>query len=101
MTTLRDIARHVRSKNAGPFWVTVDIFLDGDAEFERVCGAPWLNPNSISQIFGVNASSVKVFPIPEQNVLKISFPRRYPQGGIHDRDQHSGQQFVLLLGQKV
>lgn len=101
MTTLRDIARHVRSKNAGPFWVTIDIFLDSDIAFERVSNAGWLNPSSISRVFGVGAGTVKVFPIPAQRVLKISFPRRHPQGSIFDRDQHSGQQFVLLLSQEV
>ena len=26
MTQIRDIALKVRSKNAGPFWVTIDVF---------------------------------------------------------------------------
>ena len=51
MTTLRDIAVHVRSKNAGPFWVTIDIFLGSQDAFERVCSAAWMSPSIISQIF--------------------------------------------------
>ena len=30
MPKLKDVCRYVRSKNAGPFWVTVDIFFDGE-----------------------------------------------------------------------
>ena len=31
------------------------------------------------------------------NMVKISYPRATPQGGVHERDMHSGQQFVPLL----
>ena len=27
MPRLADVCRHVRSKNAGPFWITVDLFF--------------------------------------------------------------------------
>ncbi|MGH1560846.1 DUF4387 family protein [Caulobacter segnis] len=35
MTTVKDVCRHVRSKNAGPFWVTVDLFFDGEVNYAR------------------------------------------------------------------
>jgi hypothetical protein len=31
-------------------------------------------------------------------MIKISYPRATPQGWIVDRDMHSGQQYVRLLG---
>ena len=34
MATLGDLAKLVRSKNAGPFWLTIDIMFD-DAEAYR------------------------------------------------------------------
>jgi len=30
-------------------------------------------------------------------MVKISFPRAAPQGGVVERDLHSGQQYVDLL----
>jgi hypothetical protein len=30
-------------------------------------------------------------------VLKISYPRRTPAGGVEERDLHSGQQYTYLL----
>ena len=37
MKKLSDIAAKIRSKNAGPFWLTIDIFCDSDAAFDQVC----------------------------------------------------------------
>ena len=33
---LGKLARLIRSKNAGPFWVTFDIMFANDVDFERV-----------------------------------------------------------------
>ena len=30
-------------------------------------------------------------------VLKISYPRRDPQGGMIERDLHGGQQYIKVL----
>jgi hypothetical protein len=30
-------------------------------------------------------------------MIKISYPRAAPQGGVVERDLHSGQQYVYLL----
>ncbi len=35
MPKLRDVCRYVRSKNAGPFWVTIDLFFKDDESFRK------------------------------------------------------------------
>ena len=42
-------------------------------------------------------SSVKRFAVDGLNVVKLSYPRREPQGGVVERDMHGGQQYVPLL----
>jgi len=101
MSPLKDVAQYVRSKAAGPFWVTVDIFC-GDAEtFERVRKAPSLSGSAVAALYGVSDNAVKVFEVPTLNVVKISFPRREPQGSAHDADSHAGQFFVPLLDAQI
>ena len=39
MTKLTAITHKIRSKNAGPFWITIDIFCSDDAEYRRALGA--------------------------------------------------------------
>lgn len=94
--TFGDVAHLVRSKNAGPFWQTLDVFLDDDAAYEAVASAPALDPELIGAAYRVDPASVRIFRLPAIRVVKISFPRRAAQGGIADRDMHAGQQHVPL-----
>ena len=97
MSSLKDVAQYVRSKAAGPFWVTIDIFCPDREAFDRVRKAPALGATAIAALYGVSANAVKVLEAPDLNVLKISFPRREPQGSVGDADSHAGQYFVPLL----
>lgn len=97
MPRLRDVTRYVRSKNAGPFWITVDIFFDGPETFARYSDDPAIGVDAFAELFGASAQQVKRFPIESLNVVKLSYPRRDPQGGVVERDMHGGQQYVPLL----
>ena len=101
MIRLEEAARYVRSKNAGPFWVTFDIFFTNHETFKRYHEAPELADAAIADLYGVAAGSIRRFPVPSLSVLKISIPRTAPQGGELERDMHSGQLFVPLLGVKL
>ena len=94
---LKDVCRYVRSKNAGPFWVTVDLFFDGSESYTKHHDDPAISSEVIAAIYGVDAALVRRFPVSSLNMVKISYPRVTPQGGVHERDMHSGQQFVPLL----
>ncbi len=97
MTKLTDVCHQVRSKNAGPFWITVDLFFHDRAAFEQFADHEMLQAPSIARIFGVSEAAIKRFPVPNLSVLKISYPRAIPQGGVAERDMHGGQQYARLL----
>jgi hypothetical protein len=97
MTKVKDVCRHVRSKQAGPFWVTFDIFFDSPENFEKYANSAVLGPDLFARLYGTDPAQVKRFPVTSLNVLKVSYPRGQPQGGMIERDLHSGQQFVRLL----
>lgn len=97
MPSLSDVCKHVRSKNAGPFWITVDLFFNDRETYGRHVDSPVLGEASLARVFDVDAASLKRFPVPDLCVLKVSFPRRVPQGGAFERDMHGGQQYVRLL----
>lgn len=98
MPTLHEVTRAVRSKAAGPFWVTVDIFFDTDANYQAYARSPTLGADTVARLYGVAAEHVKSFPVDCLWVLKITYPRPTPQAWIEERDLHSGQQYVRLLG---
>jgi hypothetical protein len=94
--TIGDAAQLVRSKNAGPFWQTLDIFMADDGNFHAVADAPGVNEQAIGRLYRVDPTSVRIFRLPAIRVVKISFQRRAAQGGVADRDMHAGQQHVPL-----
>jgi len=95
-TTVADLALEVRSKNAGPFWVTMEVFLRDAAGYAIVADPGYLTAPVIARLYGLDPGTVQIFRIPSLNVVKISFPRPVVQGSLHDRDIHAGQHHVPL-----
>jgi len=94
--TLGEVAAVVRSKNAGPFWMTLDVFFRNDADFAHVRDSGVLTAKRIGELYGVDPALVKRFELPEIKAMKFSMPRAVVAGSFEDRDLHAGQQHVPL-----
>lgn len=94
MANLGQIAHKVRSKNAGPFWLTVDIFCGTQEAFARVVNG--LSTARVASTFGADEAAVKRFDIADLNVVKFSLPRPEVQGSLQDRDMHGASWAALL-----
>lgn len=97
MPKLRDLCRHIRSKNAGPFWITVDLFFKDADAFATYASDPALAPARLAERLGAPAGQIKVIPVENLKVVKISYPRPQPQGWRNERDMHAGQGYVSFL----
>ena len=97
MVMVKDVCHLVRSKNAGPYWVTFDLFFNSPEEFDQYAASPALGPATFERLFGADPALVKTYPVPSLHMVKISYARSSPQGGVVERDMHCGQQFVRLL----
>jgi hypothetical protein len=95
LTELRTLVTKVRSKNAGPFWLTIDIFCGSDIAYESV--SKKLSSARVAQVFDVDSETLKRFDLPDLNVVKFSLPRPQIQGAVNDRDMH-GASWAALLG---
>ena len=93
-TTLAHHVDSVRSKNAGPFWVTIDIFCGTEQAFKFISSQ--LTNEQVSALMKQPVSQLKRFEIPSLNVIKFSLPRPITQGHFKDRDMHGAQWAVLL-----
>lgn len=94
MALLGDLARSIRSKNAGPFTVTVDVFCGSPASYAEI-GAK-LTRRRVAELYRIDVDSVRRYELPDLHVLKFSFPRPVHQGSRLDRDMHAAQLAVLL-----
>ena len=95
MARLRDIAAVLRSKNAGPFQLTVDVLFDDEAAYRRVLASGALGPARIGALHGVEAQMVRVIPFDRVRAVKVTLPRRpgaRGSGSAFDRDVYGAQQ---------
>lgn len=97
MATVKDVCHHLRSKNAGPFWITIDLFFRDADTFAKYAESPKLGPALFERVYGADPSLVKRYPVANLNMVKISYARTSAQGGEVERDMHAGQQYVRLL----
>jgi len=97
MATIRETVSYVRSKNAGPFWLTMDLFCDNETSYNRLVRSPNLSKSTIAKIYQIPETGINIFYLPNLRVVKISFPRMVVQGSPFDRDMHGGQQYIPLL----
>ena len=96
MPEVQSIADKVRSKNAGPFWLTIDIFCGDDASYTRLVKG--LSTERVAVALGADVGTLKRFDIPDLHVIKISLPRPTIQGAPEDRDMH-GAGWAALVGE--
>lgn len=102
MVELKDIARVIRSKNAGPFEVTFDIIFANAEDFEAVRRTGVITPELISELYDVPTQCIVTFGFFDRiHAIKITLPRRRPQGSIGETDMHAAQQHVPLMTIKL
>ncbi len=94
MAKLGHIASKIRSKNAGPFALTIDIFCDDTDTHNAVCKA--LSTARIAALYKTDEADIKRFELDTLNVLKFSMPRPTIQGSLTDRDMHASGWAWLL-----
>ena len=95
--TIGDKAALVRSKNAGPFWLTLDIFCDDVDDYNAIAAPGVITAERVAALYRVDASAIEIFRLDAIRAIKISFPRPNTQGGVRDRDMHAGQQHVPIM----
>ena len=99
-TTLGELADVMRSKNAGPFQITVDLMFNDRATYDRVIGSGVVSPKVIAPLYGVEESLVRIMPFDRVRAIKITIPRRTGENGsgsAFDRDVYGAQQHGPLV----
>lgn len=86
MPELGQIATKIRSKNAGPYWLTIDIFCGSQERYSHI--THHLDNVELAKRLATSVSHLKRFDIADLRVVKISVPRPTSQGTSVDRDMH-------------
>ena len=101
MTELRDLAKLIRSKNAGPFQLTFDVMFDDEATYQRCKQSGAFKSDLMSKRLRTDQGRIRIFFCDAAYAIKISIPRPYSQGDLRDSDGHGGQQYSPLLNIEI
>ena len=67
--TLGELALEVRSKNAGPFWVTMELFMRDAEGYALVADPAFLDEDVVARLYDLDPADILFFRIPELNVV--------------------------------
>ena len=95
---LKDLAKTVRSKNAGVDKITFDIIFADKDKFEAVKASGVLNPESVCKLYNVPVSRLADFVVFDPALaIKFTLYRLRPSGSPGDGDIFGAQQYAPLL----
>jgi len=97
-TKIMDVARVIRSKNAGPFELTMDIVLKDRATFNNFRKKRVLTEEKVASLFCIGLDDISgIIYFEPANAVKITIKRPLPSGTPGDSDIYGAQQHAPLL----
>jgi len=101
-TRLADLAKTIRSKNAGVDLITFDVIFSDRASYERVKRARVLTRESVARLYGIPDARICDFvEFDPGNAIKFTLYRERPSGSPGDPDIFGAQQYAPLLDVEV
>jgi len=94
MKKLIDYTKILRSKNAGPLYITFDLIFHDRETMDYV--ARRLTKEQIAEAYAVPVEKIDVIEYGVVNSIKITFPRKNISGSLEDTDIYGCQQHVPL-----
>jgi hypothetical protein len=97
--TLAELAKTLRSKNAGVDKITFDIIFPDSATYEHVKRSQVLTRASVAALYNIPDSRISDFvEFDPGNAIKFTIYRTVPSGSAGDPDIFGAQQYAPLLG---
>ncbi len=97
MERLDQLAYIVRSKNAGPFFFTLDILFQSSENYERVKNSGVITKELMSKLYNRPADIFDIYFFDNAWGIKITYPRTDSAGDFGDTDCYGAQQHAPLL----
>ena len=95
---LADLAKTLRSKNAGVDLITFDIFFPDLDSYERVVRSKALTRESVARLFHTDADGVvTLLELEPLMAIKFTIRRERPSGSPGDSDVFGSQQYAPLM----
>ena len=97
-TKLTDLAGIIRSKNSGPYELTMDIIFNDYESFEKVRGAKVINEELVGKLYNITPDQiVGIVEFEPAKAIKITIRRPRCSGDLGETDVYGAQQHAPLL----
>ena len=102
--TLGAAAKVLRSKNSGPYEITLDVIFDDVAVYKWIKASNLLRAEVIAQLYGLDMEDIAYCDFFDQAMaFKATIPRtrngrKVAAGGFMEQDVHGSQQYGPLSG---
>jgi hypothetical protein len=98
MITLGDLAKTIRSKNAGVDKITFDVIFPNRASYDRVRRSGILSRDAICELYGIPSSRISDHVEFDSGLaIKFTIYRTLSSGSVGDSDVFGSQQYGPLL----
>lgn len=95
---MKEIANVIRSKNAGPYELTLDMLLKDEETFQKMRKADVINKQVIAQLYKIPEEDVlSIVWFPNALAIKATIVRPLPSGALGERDVYGAQQHAPLV----
>lgn len=101
MVKLKDVTKLIRSKNAGPFQVTFDIFFSRPEWYYKVKNSRTIDEELIARLYKARVEDVLLTYCDNIIAIKFTIPRLTVSGSPGDSDIFGCQQYAPLMGLEV
>jgi hypothetical protein len=91
LAELWEISKLIRSKNAGPWDLTIDLMFDNKSNYDLVAASPLSAASTYSELYKIDEGRVRVFLHPTALAIKVTIPRPTPAGALTETDVFGGQ----------
>ncbi len=99
---LSELAKTIRSKNAGVDKITFDVIFQSKEHYELVKRSRVLTRESVAELYGIPPERISDFVEYDPALaIKFSIYRNRPSGSPGDSDIFGSQQYAPLLDIKV
>ena len=99
---LKDLAKTIRSKNAGVNHITFDIIFREREVYEKVKQSGVITPEAIVKLYKITAERLVLFTyFDPANAIKFSIRRRFPSGSMGETDIFGSQQYAPLFDLEI
>lgn len=96
MPKVKDVVRALRSKNAGPTTLAIDILFRDQEAFDTYAGSPRFHPAALAEILAVDEKWIMVSTSPQALGVKVTLPRPCPSAAVGDPDVYACQYYLPM-----